>query len=206
MSNGKPECFGFSAAESAATRPLRGYCAFEHHGNPEGRPKLQQITLLDFGSDINLGIGGIEVEASPLIEDHGASLAAVKGGRSGDTTMVSPKAMSAAASPSTSTASPAQSPRSRGDGVDGLVFTGRVGENSPRMRAATTRATAFLGVDSTRRGTTMPPTMDFSPPSSEVSIVLVGAREDLEIAAQVRSVLGAPGGRSGGRRRCDVQP
>ncbi|MGV1050157.1 MAG: acetate/propionate family kinase [Solirubrobacterales bacterium] len=56
-------------------------------------------------------------------------------------------------------------------GLDALVFTGGVGENAPEVREAAAAATAFLGV-----GATAP-------------VLVVEAREDLEIAAQVRACL-----------------
>ncbi len=52
-------------------------------------------------------------------------------------------------------------------GIDALVFTGGVGENSPRVREAATEKLAFL-----------------SP-----AVLVVDAREDVEIAAQVRRLL-----------------
>jgi acetate kinase len=58
-------------------------------------------------------------------------------------------------------------------GLDGLVFTGGVGENAPSVRAAACEGLAFLG--------------DFA-------VLVVEAREDLEIARQVRALL-APGDR-----------
>ena len=56
-------------------------------------------------------------------------------------------------------------------GLDALVFTGGVGENAPSVRAAACEGLAFLGVGST------------------VPALVVEAREDLEIAGQVRALL-----------------
>lgn len=80
-------------------------------------------------------------------------------------------------------------------GIDALVFTGGVGEHSPRVRAATAGATAFLGVEldpalnAEARGDSL-----LSTPGAVAPCLLVAAREDLEIAAQVRAALaqGAP--------------
>lgn len=52
-------------------------------------------------------------------------------------------------------------------GIDALVFTGGVGENSPRVREAVREKTAFLGPE----------------------YLVVPAREDVEIARGVRSIL-----------------
>jgi acetate kinase len=72
-------------------------------------------------------------------------------------------------------------------GVDALVFTGGVGENSPRVRAAAAEATAFLGIaidqamnDAADRDSVL------SAAGSPARVVLVQAREDIEIARQVR--------------------
>jgi acetate kinase len=72
-------------------------------------------------------------------------------------------------------------------GIDALVFTGGVGENSPRVRAAAAEATAFLGIaidqamnDAAERDGVL------SAAGSPARVVLVQAREDIEIARQVR--------------------
>jgi acetate kinase len=72
-------------------------------------------------------------------------------------------------------------------GIDALVFTGGVGENSPRVRAAAAAATAFLGIaidqamnDAADRDSVL------SPAGSPARVVLAQAREDIEIARQVR--------------------
>jgi acetate kinase len=76
------------------------------------------------------------------------------------------------------------------NGLDVLVFTGGVGEGSPRVREAVADATAFLGVaidgDSSHPRAA---DMVLSPGGARVASALVLAREDLEIAAQVRGTL-----------------
>jgi acetate kinase len=73
-------------------------------------------------------------------------------------------------------------------GLDALVFTGGVGESSPRVRAAAATATAFLGVEidavlnSEARGDSL------LSQGGGVGTLVVRAREDLEIAAQVRAM------------------
>jgi acetate kinase len=77
------------------------------------------------------------------------------------------------------------------DGLDGLVFTGGVGENAASIRAGAVRGLRFLGLELDdeanehgagdreigRRGV---------PPAT----LVVTSREELEIARQARSVLG----------------
>jgi acetate kinase len=58
-------------------------------------------------------------------------------------------------------------------GIDALVFTGGVGENSPQVRQAVAEKTSFLGAEGNGPATSL----------------VVPAREDLEIAAQVRRAL-----------------
>ena len=76
-------------------------------------------------------------------------------------------------------------------GLDALVFTGGVGENSPTVRAAAAAATAFLGV-------ALDPELNaaaagdrvLSADTERAPAVTLRAREDLEMAAQARRVLG----------------
>jgi acetate kinase len=62
------------------------------------------------------------------------------------------------------------------DGLDALVFTGGVGENSSRVRELACTGLSHLGI---------------GPPEDRVDVLVVRAREDLEIARQVRALLGA---------------
>lgn len=77
-------------------------------------------------------------------------------------------------------------------GLDGLVFTGGVGENAPAVRAGAAAGLAFLGVelDTDADGAGVPD-VDVSRPGSAVRVLVVHAREDLELARQARSVLSA---------------
>jgi acetate kinase len=79
-------------------------------------------------------------------------------------------------------------------GIDGLVFTGGVGENSARVRAAAAAATRFLGVG-IDAGANAGADGDavVSPGGATVASVVVRAREDVEIAAQVRKTLAGGG-------------
>jgi acetate kinase len=60
------------------------------------------------------------------------------------------------------------------DGLDAIVFTGGVGENSPEVRDAAIEGLRFLG---------------------DVPALVIAAREDLEVARQVRRVLSTAGSR-----------
>ena len=75
-------------------------------------------------------------------------------------------------------------------GLDVLVFTGGVGEHVPIVRATAARQLGFLGVaiDGTRNNAASSDG-DISADGASVRTVVVTAREDLEIAKQVRRVL-----------------
>lgn len=75
-------------------------------------------------------------------------------------------------------------------GVDVLVMTGGIGENSPQVRADGAAGLGHLGVriDEALNATTSSDA-DISDPSSTVRTVVVGAREDLEIARETRQAL-----------------
>jgi acetate kinase len=75
-------------------------------------------------------------------------------------------------------------------GIDALVFTGGVGENSGPVREQACAATAFLGVrlDATANARGGADTV-LSPAGADVAVLLVAAREDVEMARQARSLL-----------------
>ncbi|MDQ6614646.1 MAG: acetate/propionate family kinase [Actinomycetota bacterium] len=78
-------------------------------------------------------------------------------------------------------------------GFDALVFTGGAGEHSDRLRRDTCATLGFLGVELDPGPTSAEPgPVDaiISGPRSSAAVVVVAAREDLEIARQVRLVLG----------------
>jgi acetate kinase len=75
-------------------------------------------------------------------------------------------------------------------GVDILAFTGGVGEHSPDVRAAAVAGVSFLGVGihpERNAGTTADG--DITGAGATARTVVVTAREDLEIADQVRALL-----------------
>jgi acetate kinase len=77
-------------------------------------------------------------------------------------------------------------------GLDAVVFTGGVGEGAPTVRALACEALAFLGVE-LDLGVNAGAGGDcvLSPPDAGADVVLVTAREDIEIARQVRLALPA---------------
>jgi len=75
-------------------------------------------------------------------------------------------------------------------GLDALVFTGGVGERSAPVRAGTVAGLGFLGLAlDAHRNAAADGDDDLSPPDVPARVLLVRAREDLEIARQVRARL-----------------
>jgi acetate kinase len=77
------------------------------------------------------------------------------------------------------------------DGMDGLVFTGGAGEGSARLRGDACAGLGFLGValDVGRNDKTEPADRLLTPAGAGVAVAVVAAREDVEIARQVRLLL-----------------
>jgi acetate kinase len=80
-------------------------------------------------------------------------------------------------------------------GVDAVTFTGGIGENSAAVRASVARTLGFLGVEVDEAANRDPALdADLSAPGSTVKALVLRAREDLQIAAEVRATLeGDPG-------------
>jgi acetate kinase len=76
-------------------------------------------------------------------------------------------------------------------GIDVLVFTGGVGERSSDVRARAAAGLAFLGVelDTVRNETASEDDVQIGIDEAEVAVLVLRAREDLEIARQVRRAL-----------------
>ncbi len=76
-------------------------------------------------------------------------------------------------------------------GLDGLVFTGGAGEGSPRLRHETCAGLGFLDIslDDELNGEGEVFDRLISPSGNDPAVLVVHAREDLEIARQVRSLL-----------------
>jgi len=76
------------------------------------------------------------------------------------------------------------------DGLDALVFTGGVGENSAEIRARAMAGLGFLGVaEDAARNAEGTGDREIGAPGAPVRSLVIAAREDLEIARQVRQVL-----------------
>jgi len=79
------------------------------------------------------------------------------------------------------------------NGMDMLVFTGGVGENAASIRAKTIDGLAFLGARIDERANATPALdADVSASGATVRTLVVKAREDLQIAAEVRALLEHP--------------
>ena len=75
-------------------------------------------------------------------------------------------------------------------GLDALVFTGGVGENSAEIRARAMDGLGFLGVGvDAGRNATGTGDREIGRPDASVRTLVIGAREDIEIARQVRAAL-----------------
>jgi acetate kinase len=75
-------------------------------------------------------------------------------------------------------------------GLDALVFTGGVGENSAEIRSRAAARLGFLGVRvEPERNAAGTGDRDIGPPDAGVRTLMIGAREDIEIARQVRTVV-----------------
>lgn len=75
-------------------------------------------------------------------------------------------------------------------GLDILVFTGGVGENSSTVRQRAVERLGYLGVSiDPRRNTTSRGDNDLTALGAKVRTVVVTAREDLQIAREIRQVL-----------------
>jgi len=77
-------------------------------------------------------------------------------------------------------------------GLDALVFTGRIGERAPEVRARAAAGLGFLGValDPGLNGVA-DADAEIGAPGAAVRTLIVESREDLEIARGVRAALGA---------------
>jgi acetate kinase len=78
------------------------------------------------------------------------------------------------------------------DGLDALVFTGGVGENAPEVRRRAVAGLGFLGAQlDEERNAAADGDADIGAANARVHSLVILAREDLEIASQVREVLSA---------------
>jgi acetate kinase len=79
-------------------------------------------------------------------------------------------------------------------GLDALVFTGGVGENAPAVRERAGRDLAFLGVEVDQASNRADgDDREIGSAGAAVRTFVIAAREDVEIAREVRDVLGVSG-------------
>jgi len=79
------------------------------------------------------------------------------------------------------------------NGLDVLAFTGGVGENAAPVRAAAAAGLKFLGVEiGPTLNASLDPDCDISAPGATVPTLVVKARENVEVAREVRRVLSTP--------------
>ena len=77
-------------------------------------------------------------------------------------------------------------------GLDALVFTGGVGEHAPEVRARAAAGLGFLGVKLDAEANAQATAdAEIGAPDAPVRVLVVTAREDLEVARQVRVLLSA---------------
>jgi acetate kinase len=75
-------------------------------------------------------------------------------------------------------------------GIDALVFTAGVGENSPEVRAATCRGLEYLGLElDPKANAGCHPDGDVARPESPARILVMVTREDLTMLAEVMRVI-----------------
>jgi len=84
-------------------------------------------------------------------------------------------------------------------GLDGLVFTGGAGERSAPLRQDACRGLEFLGISVDIAANEQGNGDRLLSAPSPVGVVVVNAREDLEIAREVGGVLGSRPAVDGGR-------
>jgi acetate kinase len=78
-------------------------------------------------------------------------------------------------------------------GLDALVFTGGIGENSPEVRAAVASGLSFAGVRLMSIGAPEKGDRDEAASDSSAHVLVVAAREDLTVLAEVRRLVLAKG-------------
>ena len=77
------------------------------------------------------------------------------------------------------------------DGLDALVFTGGVGEKSAAIRGRVASGLRFLGIGVDADGNQeAEPDVEIGESGSPVRVLIVSAREDLQIAREAVGLLG----------------
>jgi acetate kinase len=80
------------------------------------------------------------------------------------------------------------------NGLDAVVFTGGVGEHSALVRAEAVRGLSFMGLEiSPELNVNVSGDADISTPDAAAKTLVVHAREDVEVARDVRRVIAESG-------------
>ena len=180
---------GASVDTTMGFTPLEGLVMATRCGNVD--PGLLMWLLQHSGLSLDEVSRGIEYAAGL------AGLAALPDG-SGDMREV--RAAADAGSPSARLAIDVHTHRLRQqiasmaaamNGLDALVFTGGIGEHQPPVRAEAAAGLGFLGVaiDPARNDEATGGDTEISAASARVRTLVITAREDIEIARQVREAL-----------------
>ena len=74
-------------------------------------------------------------------------------------------------------------------GIDGLVFTAGIGENSPEIRQRICKASAWLGIELDEAANANR-SQKISSPQSKISVWVIPTNEELMIARHTGSLLG----------------
>jgi acetate kinase len=144
--------------------------------------------------------GGLSVDELSHGLEHAAGLAGLAALPDGAGDMREVRAAAEAGSPTARLAIEVHAHRLRREiaamaaamnGLDALVFTGGIGEHQPQVRTEAAAGLGFLGVAINEAGNAAAtPDADISAASAPVRTLVIAAREDIEIARQVRAALG----------------
>jgi len=144
--------------------------------------------------------GGLSADEVSHGIEHGACLAGLAARPDGSGDMREVRAAADAGSPAARLAIDVHTHRLRQeiaamaaamDGLDALVFTDGIGEHQPQVRADAAAGLGFLGVaiDPARNDEAVEGDAEITAPSAGVRTLVIAAREDAEIARQVRATL-----------------
>jgi acetate kinase len=179
---------GVSVDTTMGFTPLEGLVMATRSGNVD--PGLL-VWLLQHG--------GLSLDEVGAGLEHSSGLAGLAGLPDGSGDMREVRASAAAGSPAARLAIAVHTHRLRReiaamaaamDGLDALVFTGGIGEHQPAVRAEAAAGLGFLGVaiDQARNDDAAGDT-SISAAAAGVHALVITAREDIEIARQVRAAL-----------------
>ena len=180
---------GASVDTTMGFTPLEGLVMATRCGNVD--PGLLMWLLQHSGLSLDEVSRGIE---------HAAGLAGLAALPDGSGDMREVRAAADAGSPSARLAIDVHTHRLRQqiasmaaamNGLDALVFTGGIGEHQPPVRAEAAAGLGFLGVaiDPARNDEATGGDTEISAASARVRTLVITAREDIEIARQVREAL-----------------